>query len=190
MSHSFLHSHEAQANLGSFLSDFLSRGGKSSAFICNFQKERLRILHHPDSHDRTPRVPLDVSEAFLHNTEQGCLHISRQAVEAVWQIEIHPDSAAPGKTLRVPPESRSQAVLVQRGGVQEIGEVANFLHTSIGELEAFGNDFASLWVKRTGIHVHPRQVHGQSGQVLSRAVVKFLSDTSPLIILSAKQLRG
>jgi len=76
------------------------------------------------------------------------------------------------------------------GGVQEIGKVANLLHTSIGELDAFRKDFASLWVKRTGLQVHPRQVHGQSGQVLRRAVVEFLSDPSPLIILSAKQLRG
>jgi hypothetical protein len=135
-------------------------------------------------------VPLNVSKTLLHNTEEGCLRISRQAAESVWQIEIHLDSAASGKALRVPPESRSQAVLVQRGGVQEIGKVANFLHRSIGELDAFGKDFAGLRVKRTGIHVHPRQVHGQGSQVLSRAVMEFLSDPSPLIILSTKQLRG
>jgi hypothetical protein len=118
-------------------------------------------------------VSLNVGEALLRDAKQGRFLIRRQTAEIVGQIEIYMDAGAPDKTVRVPLQSRGEAIVVQRGWVQEVGKISDFLHTAIGELDALGNNDATFWVKRADLQVHSRQVHGQSGQVLRRTVMEF-----------------
>src|SRR5689334_21736435 len=80
--------------------------GYAFALILYLHANRLFRASKPDLGDRTSGVAMDVSQAFLDNTEDGCLQLSGQSAEVIGQVKIDFNPAAFYKSLNKPAESR------------------------------------------------------------------------------------
>jgi hypothetical protein len=58
-------------------------------------------------------MSVNIREAFLHHSENGCLRFLRQPREIIRKVQIDRDFAALGESLHIPAKGGQQASFVE-----------------------------------------------------------------------------
>src|SRR5258708_6162497 len=85
------------------------------------------MLRDLDLGRRTPRIPVHVGQAFLHNAKQRCLRVDGEAWNVGVDSHFQLNAASFLKTLRVPVHCRRQPALIQQRRGPHVGQRPAFL---------------------------------------------------------------
>jgi hypothetical protein len=59
------------------------------------------------------RVPMNIYQAFLHDSKNGCFHLSREPSEILAALQVHSNLTSLSKSLDIPREGGRKSHLIQ-----------------------------------------------------------------------------
>src|SRR6185437_11974194 len=182
--HAFDHPAEADSQSVRSVATGLQRGRRNALPpVAHFEVNRTVCKHQANGRCGTFRVPMDVGQTFLKDSENCQLGVARKASDLWVDVAVDLNSAAFRETFDIPGYCRAQADFLEHWRIKKIRYCAHLLHALIGHVNAFLN-------LRVGTIVHGVQAHFQSGEVLADAIVELAAEAPPLFILHAEEMAG
>lgn len=158
-------------------------GKEAVAGVDHFEGEVAVLLGKADLGGGAAGMALNVGETLLNDAEESDFERLREAVELGVGEKVGLDAAALGEALGVFLEGGNQAEIIEKRGVEEIGEGADLAGHLLGEGAGFFKGVGgNLIVGRERLaDLGEAEIDGEYG--LREAIVEFAAEAAALFVL-------
>ena len=132
----------------------------------------------------------DVGEGLLnHPVETGPVSVGKM-IERGIHVSLDLHATRSRNFSDQPRQGRSQAQIVEHGGPQQHGDIANHAKSLLDDAHRMRDPRRKLTPGIAASSRHTRQLHAQAGEHLADLIVQFARQIFSLLLLGCTHLRG
>ena len=138
LSHTFAHARDADAETRfPWLRTTVGGKGHAVAEVDDFEGKKGVLLTEADLGSGTAGMTLNVGKGFLDDAKESDFERLRKTLEPGKGEQLRVDATALGETVCIFLEGGDKAKVVEKRGMKEVGESANFAGHLLCELAGF-----------------------------------------------------